>query len=98
MSEEICRTPLIEESNLVADHSPMPRRKKNDDPLETFVRLCPQCKDYVRNIMTNVSPPHVVHPVTGEQGVYDSFGQAKCPNCKALWFRGPQGIKLIAVP
>jgi hypothetical protein len=33
------------------------------------------------------SPAHLVHPVSGRPRLFDVNGNAKCPDCGAIWHR-----------
>ena len=48
--------------------------------------LCELCEAARDNDMMP-APSHVVHPVTNKPRVYDVYGNAKCPDCAAIWHR-----------
>ena len=48
--------------------------------------LCELCEAARDNDMAP-APSHVVHPVTNKPRVYDIYGNAKCPDCGAIWHR-----------
>jgi hypothetical protein len=41
------------------------------------------------------TPAHVVHPQTGEPQLFDVYGNARCPNCGAMWHRRRNEVKLV---
>jgi hypothetical protein len=40
-------------------------------------------------------PPDVVHPVGGQDVVFDAHGHAVCPICGAQWHRTNEGMALV---
>lgn len=58
-------------------------------------RLCSNCRTTRDNVDVIREPPHLVHPSRRVRGLFDISGNAECPECGALWHRGPRGMKLV---
>jgi len=56
--------------------------------------LCVLCRAASDNECTQ-APSHVVHPLLGKTGLYDIYGNAKCPECGAVWHRRRNQAMLV---
>jgi hypothetical protein len=63
----------------------MPKKRKG---------LCEVCETALDSDMAP-APGHVVHPVTGKPRLYDVHGNAKCPDCGALWHQRRNQAMLV---
>lgn len=63
-------------------------------PAKSKKRLCSNCR-VTRDQAIVREPPHLVHPVRRQPGLYDVYGHADCPQCGARWHRGLTGVKLV---
>lgn len=59
--------------------------------------LCPPCHQ-ARNDPHYRFPTHLVNPHTGKLMVFDAYGLAICPVCRAVWHRPPDNtIKFVDI-
>lgn len=58
-------------------------------------KLCRFCE--IAHESANITPRHLVHPVSGKWMLFDVCGEAVCPDCGARWRRTLNEVALITV-